>query len=140
MYAQRIFTALVTANSCNVPQITYHKTPIHHRGSSDQPGHPGFLFGPAIQASHVPPLSPLTLPGIYTITREGPSPIMHCVQAAAVQRALNRAHSIHIFSVEKVTPLTLETAGQQLGWDAINQSQRQEDDWYEGQNIGNCAK
>ena len=37
---------------------------------------------------------------------------------------------------EKVIPLTLEAAGQQPGWDTINQSQRQEDDWYECQNIG----
>jgi hypothetical protein len=57
-----------------------------------------------------------------------------------MQRALNYAHSVRIFGVEKVFPLTLETAGQQLGWDAINQSQRQEDDWYKCQNIGDCAK
>jgi hypothetical protein len=48
-----------------------------------------------------------------------------------MQRALDCAHSVRIFSAEKVSPLTLETAGQQLGWDAVNQSQCQEDDRYE---------
>ena len=57
-----------------------------------------------------------------------------------MQRALDCAYSVRIFSVEKVSPLTLETAGQQPGWDAINQGQCQEDDWYECQNIGDCGR